>query len=153
MAEIFRVIDAGCICLELEARDKRQAISELVAALAAAGRIESAAVVEKALLEREELANTGIGDGVAVPHALMAEVPETVMAIGRSARGIDFGAPDRKPAHLVFLMVGPAGREHTHLILLSRLARLVRDADFRSALLRAGTVQEMVSVFREREVG
>ena len=151
MSELGRVLDPECIRIRLEGRDKRQVIHELVAALDEAGRVSDAAVVEQAVLERERIGSTGIGEGLAIPHALCQGVLATAIAVGRSGRGVDFQSMDGRPVHLVFLIVGPEGQEQSHLVLLSRLARLLRDPEFRTALLQAPDAGSLAQALRERE--
>jgi mannitol/fructose-specific phosphotransferase system IIA component (Ntr-type) len=106
--------------------------------LLAAGKDEG---FEQALLAkvlaREELGSTGIGEGVAVPHAMTSSVSETVMAVARLAKPIDFAAVDDQAVDLVFLLVGPEGSSAAHLQILSKLARLLHDPEFRKAAREA----------------
>ena len=141
--EITSILDPRCIRLELEARGKNQVIGELVSLGASAGLIPDADAVRRAVLDREALASTGIGQGVALPHALVEGIDRTVMAVGRSRRGIDFGALDRALVRLVLLIVGPRGQERSHLTLLSHLARVLRDEPLRRRLAETESPQEL----------
>ena len=137
--EISAILDHRCVKLDLQARGKKEVIGELVALAESAGLIRDADAIERAVLAREALASTGIGEGVALPHALIAGLERTVMAVGRSRRGVDFEAPDRAPVHLVFLIVGPKGEERSHLVLLSHLARVLRDESLRRRIADAAS--------------
>ena len=88
--EISGILDPLCVKLDLEARGKSQAIGELITLAASAGLIADTDAVERAILAREALMSTGIGEGVALPHALIAGFERTVLAVGRSRGGIDF---------------------------------------------------------------
>lgn len=151
MNELWQILNPACIELALKARKKEEALAELVGLLQAAGAVQDAGELLEALLAREKLSSTGIGEGVAVPHAILSEVEETRLAVGRKLDGLPFGSIDGKPVQLVFLMAGPPGHEMAHLQLLSRLARLLRDAEFRQALLAAASPQEVLELLRSRE--
>ena len=151
MLELTALMDQACIVLELEAKNKRRAIREIVDSLAEAGRIKEPRRIEAGLLEREKAVSTGIGQGVAIPHFLTDGVESTIMAVGRKSGGLNFNSPDSQPVNLIFLILGPAGQEHAHLRLLSRLARFVHDGEFRQSLLNASSEGELIEVFRSRE--
>jgi len=148
---LWQILDPGCIELAVKARKKEEALAELVELLARAGRIESPEELTRALLARERLTSTGVGDGIAIPHAMLAGLGETLMAFGRKPEGLPFDSIDRKPVQLIFLLAGPRGREVSHLQLLSRLARLLRDPDFRRGLMSAEEPQEVLDLLRARE--
>lgn len=140
--------------LELEATDKNGAIAELVGVLAKTGAIEKKdqdAVVQ-AILKRESLGSTGIGNKLAIPHAKASPlVKGLVGAFGRSSRGIDFGAIDGEPCKIFFLMVSPASGVEDHLKILKKLAALGRDDHFCRFLGEAKDVDEVLGLFREVE--
>jgi PTS system fructose-specific IIC component len=144
--EIADVLDPRCVALELAHRGKREVIGELIGLLASAGLIADAPAVERAILDREALVSTGIGQGIALPHALIAGLGRTVMAVGRSSGGIDFDALDGGPVHLVVLMAGSKGQEKAHLVLLSHLARVLGDEQLKRRILGAGTALELAEL-------
>ena len=76
------------------------------------------------LLEREEERSTGVGGGLALPHAMVSGLERTVLVAGRACEGLDFGAPDGEPVDVFFLLLSPAGARNEHLRLLARLARI-----------------------------
>ncbi len=152
MAEnIVDALDASCIRLELTGRKTPEIIRELVNAVAEAGRINDADLVTAQMLERESLASTGIGGGIAIPHCLSAAAEETVLAVGRNRSGARFDAVDKRPVTLFFLMVGPPGAHYEHLRLLSKLARYLHDPSLKKALLDAQSPQDVVAAFESRE--
>jgi PTS system fructose-specific IIC component len=144
--EIADVLDPRCVALELAHRGKREVIGELIGLLASAGLIADAPAVERAVLDREALVSTGIGQGIALPHALISGLGRTVMAVGRSSSGIDFDALDGGPVHLVVLMAGSKGQEKAHLVLLSHLARVLGDEQLKRRILGAGTALELAEL-------
>jgi fructose-specific phosphotransferase system IIA component len=151
MSALWEILDPRCIELEIHARRKEEALDEMAALLENTGKIASRKQLLKALLAREKLTSTGVGEAIAIPHAMIPGLEETVLAFGRKAEGLPFDAIDRKPVQLIFLLAGPPGHEFVHLQLLSRLARLLRDADFRRDLMGATTPQEVHELFRARE--
>lgn len=144
-------LDAATITLTLSARRKPDIVRELVDLLAASGRIDRADQVAREVLERERLATTGIGGGIAIPHCLTTAAERTWMALGRSIPGLKFDAVDRRPVELFFLMVGPPGAHNEHLRLLSRLSRLLHDPALKESLRTATTPSDIVAVFADRE--
>ncbi len=106
----------------------------------------------KALHEREQLHSTGIGDGVALPHArnaLVGLVDRPVIVFGRHAGGVPYGAIDGQPAHLFFLIVAPSVTQH--LAVLARISRVLRDPKLRQNLLSALTVNQILGAVAEAE--
>lgn len=107
-----------------------------------------------ALLEREHLHSTGIGDGLALPHtrdALGGLVQRATIVFGRHPAGIAFGAIDGKPVRLFFLLVTTSVTQH--LQILARISRLLRDARVREALLTAPTPERTIAALRQAELG
>lgn len=151
MSALWQILDPACVELEIKARRKEEALAEMAGLLAAAGRIGSSADLLKALMARERLASTGIGEGIAIPHAMLPGLEATVLAFGRKRDGLPFDAIDRRPVQLVFLLAGPPGSEFTHLQLLSHLARLLRQPEFRQGLLTASAPEELLALLRSTE--
>jgi mannitol/fructose-specific phosphotransferase system IIA component (Ntr-type) len=148
---IIDALDASCVRLELTGKRKPEIIGELVGALASAGRIDDAELVTAQILERESLASTGIGGGIAIPHCLSSAAKGTVLGIGRKRAGARFDAVDKRPVTLFFLMVGPPGAQHEHLRLLSKLARYLHDPSLKTELLEARSPDDVVAAFASRE--
>lgn len=135
--------------LDLEAADRWAAIDELAGLLAADGRLRDPERFAAAVRAREEEGPTGMEMGVAIPHAKSEAVLRPAVAFGRSAAGIDFGAPDGTPADLLFLIAAPEGGADLHLVVLSRLARRLVHESFRTALREAATAEAAVQTIRE----
>jgi Kef-type K+ transport system membrane component KefB/mannitol/fructose-specific phosphotransferase system IIA component (Ntr-type) len=137
----------------LKAATAAEAIAELSASLAGQlGDLEARAC--RAVLDREATAPTGLGDDVAVPHAVIAGLPRPMLALGLSHDGIDFNAPDGQPARIVFLLLMPPRAHDQEVRILSQIARAVIAEDARRRLLDAKTVHEalsIVSAHRPRE--
>ncbi len=116
----------------IKARDKEGAIRELVEKLAECGGIRKSRVEEvtEAILEREALGSTGIGNGIAVPHAKLGGISQAAGVLGRAPGGIDFASLDGGITHTIFLFVSPADDPGQHVALMSRFVTLIRKTDF-----------------------
>jgi PTS system nitrogen regulatory IIA component len=108
-------------------------------------------VLRRVLEERELLASTAIGDGIAIPHGKLDSVNQLLGTLGRSVEGLEFDSIDGKPTHLVFMLVAPASSTGIHLKALARLSRLFRDALFRQRLIEAPDAAAMYKVITEED--
>ena len=142
MPGIQDVLDGDCIIEELQATDKTGVIREFAALLKRMGRIRDEEHLVSVILQREST-TTGIGDGIAIPHGRLKDLPGVIVAFGRSRKGVDFQSMDNKPVHLFFLFVTPESRPDVHLGTLRRLARVTRNAVLRERLMHAGDRMEM----------
>ena len=144
---------AGAIRMDLGSATREEAITELTEALAARlGKPGDAARFRDAVLQREALAGTGVGDGVAFPHAEVEGLSAPALAFGRSGAGLDFDAPDGEGARLVFLLLTPPREFERELKLLSEMARLLTRPEVRSGLLSAADERAALAVFVEASV-
>jgi fructose-specific phosphotransferase system IIA component len=148
---ISEFMDARCVQLELAARNKEEAVEELVRLLADAGKLDGVERYVEEVLERERISSTGIGQGIAIPHRLVAGVGEIIIAVGRNGKGVPFDTVDRKPAHLIFLIIGPQGHNSRHLMVLSKLSRYLNDRGFFEALMKAREAGEVIELVKEKE--
>ena len=137
------LLDRELIIEDLRSEDKPGVIREFAALLAGAGRVLDADKLAEVVLEREAQGSTGIGDGIAIPHAKSPAVREPVVVFGRSVRGVDFQTLDGRPAHLFFLLVSPTDRPGDHLKTLARISRIVRNAGLRERLLASSGRDEI----------
>ncbi len=134
------LITAELVDLDLSAETKDAAARSLAERMAAHGRVTDLEGFLADVAAREARMPTGLDGGIGIPHCRSAHVTEPTLAFGRSASGIDFGAPDG-PADLIFLIAAPAGGDADHLSILSALARQLMDESFTGAL-RAATEPE-----------
>ncbi|MYZ38160.1 MULTISPECIES: fructose-specific PTS transporter subunit EIIC [unclassified Streptomyces] len=130
------MITADLVDLDLAAETKEAAARSLAERMVSLGRITDLDGFLADVAAREAQMPTGLDGGIGIPHCRSAHVTEATLAFGRSARGIDFGAPDG-PADLIFLIAAPAGADDAHLTILSALARRLMDEDFTAALRAA----------------
>ncbi len=140
---------------EMEATEHWPAIEELVEHIDRLGLLEADTKLEvlAALREREERISTGIGLGVAIPHAFSDNVPEVLAVFGRSLKGIDFESIDNAPVKFVVLFVVPRDKYHEHLRTLAAIAKIFHNGEIRSQLTGATDAEGILRVLRERVKG
>ena len=141
------------INLNLQSNDRDAVLTELVEQVSEwADRPEAKQTLVRALREREQLYSTGIGDGIALPHArnaLVGLVDHALIVFGRHDRGIPYGAVDAEPARLFFLLIAPNVTQH--LGILARLSRLLRDPKLRQQLLAASQPEQVLTLIQRAE--
>ncbi len=130
--------------------DKREAISTL-ARLLATGCEVAEGELDRVLRDREALQSTGIGDGVAIPHAAVPNLERPVAALLLVPDGLEFGAIDHGKVHHLFAVVGPKREAGEHLRTLARISKLLRSADFRAKLLTAEDPQRAFALVASEE--
>ena len=138
------------VVIPVAARDKTGVIAELSRRMASRWGCDHSVVLE-AVQEREAGGSTGIGFGVAVPHARSAQIPELSLVCGVSPSPVPFDSIDGEPVRLFFLIVGPPASAGQHLKLLGRIANLVRHQDVRQRLVEATTPGEFYNVLLDVE--
>ena len=151
MTDPARWLSADDVELDVRLADKRTSLATLARRLAARRGGSSQEVLD-ALWDRETLGSTGVGHGVALPHARLAGLSEPIGALLRLHRAIDFDAPDGKPVDLILGLLLPRGEPQRQLDFLARIAGLLADARFREQLARAGRA-ETVAKLLERGSG
>jgi mannitol/fructose-specific phosphotransferase system IIA component (Ntr-type) len=144
--KLAKALARETIIAELSSHDRRGAFGEMTRRLVAAGAFSGTEDLVGRLEEREALESTGIGSGVAIPHARTKAVSRVVLGVARSRAGLDFQAGDGVPVHLIFLLVSPESAAGEHLAALARISRLVRHRDFCRELLAASGSEEMLDV-------
>lgn len=122
-------------------------LSELSEAAAVQAGLASSTVFE-AVMERERLGSTGVGEGVAIPHARVKGLSTIVGAFARLDEGVDFDALDQHPCDLVFMLLAPEHADADHLRALAKVSRVMRQDDVRKALRQAHSVDAILSVFQ-----
>lgn len=143
---ISRILPAANILLASTAGNKADVFQQ-AGALFEASHSLSRKVVFDALMQREKLGSTGLGQGIAIPHGRIKGLKEAVGAFVQLAQAIEFDAPDNKPVDLVFIMLVPEQANESHLQLLSELAQMFSDRAFRENLAKATEVSVVASLF------
>ena len=144
------LIRDDCILLDVPAKEKGDLIRRMVDRLQGLGLVGDPDAVVHALLERERVMSTGIGGGVAIPHAQSPAVGALAVSLARTPEGIDFASLDEKPVRLVFLIVGQEERGG-FISILARISRLLYSGDLQTRLLEAKTGADIVRMIREEE--
>lgn len=129
----------------------REVLAQLVAPLSETGMVEETEDLVEALAERESIQSTGVGRGIAVPHAVCEELSRPCIAIGLCPEGVEFHALDEKPVHLFFLVLSPPSETKDHIKLLARIARLTRRPELLDRLRDCREAEEAVEAIRAYE--
>ncbi|APE22198.1 MULTISPECIES: PTS fructose transporter subunit IIABC [Streptomyces] len=145
-----RMITADLVDLDLAADTKEAAARSLAERMVARGRVTDLDGFLADVAAREAQMPTGLDGGIGIPHCRSAHVTEPTLAFGRSAAGVDFGAPDG-PADLIFLIAAPAGADDAHLTILSSLARQLMNEEFTGALRSVATPEEAAALIAGEE--
>jgi mannitol/fructose-specific phosphotransferase system IIA component (Ntr-type) len=147
-----KIITPDRIKLNISDLDKWTVIEDL-ADLIAVSLGSDKEVLLSDTLEREEKGSTGIGEGIAIPHARTAGVTDLVAALGISKRGIDFESADGRPCHLIFLILAPPEESTRYLKALSAVAFIGKDPDLISRLTSAASPDDVIAILSEIEGG
>ena len=139
------------INLDVKSTDKVNIIKELARLHEKTGVLNDYDGYVKALMAREEQSSTGIGEGIAIPHAKTEFVKKPALAMGRKPEGIDYDSLDGEPATLFFMIAAPDGANNTHIETLAKLSQLLLDDDFKEALENAATSDEIIEIINKTE--
>ncbi len=151
--KLMDIVVTDALVPKLQSQTRDEAIAELVQALAVAGAVTNKSVpaVTKAVLAREKQATTGIGKGVALPHAKLAGLKKPVCAIGLAPEGIDFSALDSKPVYSVILLLSSPDNPDEHLQAMEAIFRHVQRDIFRKFLRQSQSVEAIADLMQEAD--
>ena len=149
--KITDILAPSCVHLDMNVSDKTELLTKLVDVVVGTGGVKDRDALLKVILDREKLMSTGIGYGVALPHGKSNVVERSVAAVATLREPIDFDALDDKPVNIVLLLVGTEDNVGAHLRLLSRISRMVGSEQFRTNLLAAHSVEDVVDLFSTYE--
>ncbi len=150
---ITELLKKDTIILSLSSSSKEAVIDELVDKLNQAGKLADKEEFKKAILAREAQSTTGIGEGIAIPHAKTKAVQTPALAFGRSKTGVDYESLDGQPSHLFFMIAAPEGANNAHLETLSRLSTLLMDPSFREQLMGVETEEDVLALIDSQDKG
>ncbi len=142
----FDLLKEKFISLELKETEKKKVIAELVELISKSKKLTNKKAFLKAVQERETLGSTGIGGGVAIPHAKSDEVRDFILVFARKDEGIDFGALDGEKTFLFFALASPKDEVGGHLKILSEISRFVKDKFVVDLLRKAKTKEEVLKI-------
>lgn len=140
------ILNAQRVTVQLVAEDKRSALEALARLFVKENPRLDATEITRVFEEREALASTGVGSGVAIPHGRLPDVTTLVAAVGICKAGVEFEAIDGRPAHILVAVLGPERQTGDHLKALARFSRLLRDERVRSRLVSATEDAEALEI-------
>jgi len=141
------LLSASRVKFDLQSSTKPEVIDELIEILAADDKLSDKAQYKAAVLHREKEFSTGIGMGIAIPHAKDKSVKEAALTLGISKKGIDYESTDGTDAHLFFLIAVPSESNDIHLQVLSFISRKLMHESVRDSLMAATTYDEVIAAF------
>ena len=151
MMKIMDFLNKKAISVDVKATDKEGVIRELADLLANATGMKNKEELIRAVLAREALGSTGIGQGVGIPHAKSHVVTELVAAFGLSKDGVNFDSLDGEPVHIFFLLIAPEESAGPHLKALARISRMLKDKYFRELLRKAKSESEILQIIQDED--
>ena len=149
--KITDLLKKNGIALNPNVKTKEEAINKLVDLMNDTGRLNDKEAYKEAVLARESLSTTGIGDNIAIPHAKTTAVKEAGLSAMILADGIDYDSLDGEPAKLFFMIAAPEGENNLHLDVLARLSMMLMDPEFKEQLINAKSVDEFLSLIDSKE--
>jgi len=144
--KLSKFCEESLIVFNLKAASKDEIIRELVGLVSSSNMVKDIELLLKDVVERESLVTTGVGYGVAFPHAKTRAVKGIVIAFGRSNKGVDFDAMDHKPVNLFFLIAAPEDAIGAHLNVMARLSYLMKSEKNRQKLMEATSPGDVLAL-------
>lgn len=145
--ELASYFNESLCIFDLSAKTKRDALAEMVEVVCAQNDLKDRDIVLEMLLNRESLGSTAIGKGVAFPHGRTLAVRELSVVFARSKGGVDFGAVDKKPTHLFFLIIAPPqDKDNLYLQVLGRMVDLIKDDATRDEFLKVDDFEKLQAI-------
>ncbi|MGQ7323941.1 PTS fructose transporter subunit IIABC [Streptococcus suis] len=149
--KIQDVLKKDVMLLDLQATSKEAVIDEMIASLVEKGYVTDFEVFKTGIMNREAQTTTGLGDGIAMPHAKNAAVKEATVLFAKSNKGVDYASLDGQPTDLFFMIAAPEGANDTHLAALAELSKYLMKAGFADRLRAATNPEEVIAVFDTAE--
>ena len=149
--DIKDLLIKDAMIMDLQATTKKAAIDEMVQKMYDAGRISDIDIYKEGILNREAQTSTGLGDGIAMPHAKNSAVKEATVLFAKSKNGVDYESLDGQPTYLFFMIAAPEGANDTHLQALAALSRLLINPDFVAKLKAADSPDQVQATFDAAE--
>ncbi|WFA75409.1 fructose-specific PTS transporter subunit EIIC [Streptococcus suis] len=149
--KIQDVLRKDVMLLDLQATSKEAVIDEMIASLVDKGSVTDFEVFKTGIMNREAQTTTGLGDGIAMPHAKNAAVKEATVLFAKSNKGVDYASLDGQPTDLFFMIAAPEGANDTHLAALAELSKYLMKAGFADKLRGVSSPEEVITVFDAAE--
>ena len=149
--KITDILKKEFIIDNLVSADKASVLEELSFFLKSKGLVSDKENLLNALMEREKLGSTGIGENVAIPHAKSSEIGQIITIFGRSIKGVEFDSLDKKPVHFIYLVLAPAKSSGQHLKVLARISRLLKNKSLRETIISATETNQIYSIIADED--
>ncbi|HDS09597.1 MAG TPA: PTS sugar transporter subunit IIA [Firmicutes bacterium] len=145
--EIKKYINHDSICFFRDEKSKKVILESMIKMISASGLIPDEEEFKKAIFEREKILSTGIGFGIAIPHAKLSSISDFTIGIGISKQGIDYGSLDEKKVYIIVMIAGPTGRQKDYLSLLSRVLLVLKNVEVRDKILACKKEEQIFEIF------
>ena len=146
-------IDERAVMLDLDGTDKDKLLCSMVERLYKSGIIEDQQEAEKAILAREQLMSTGVGNGIAIPHAKTSSIKSITIAIATLPKGINYKAFDKKKVHILFMLLSPKEAASENLKVLTTIAKILRgNQNFVDKLVKSESAKELIESIAKEEM-
>jgi len=149
--KISEILTKEHIIKDLKSCDKESVLEELSNFLKNKGAVSNKDNLLLALIEREKLGSTGIGENVAIPHAKIKEIDKIITVFARSQIGVEFESLDQKPVNFIYLILAPENSTGQHLKALARISRLFKNPSLRESILRANEIDQIYSILVDED--
>ena len=143
------ILDIKCVKVPLKALEKCLAVTELIDLLHQTGRLNDYDTALRAVMQRESVRSTGVGQGFAIPHGKCSAVDSLTMAVGKTSEPIDFESIDKKPVDIIFLLISPLDQTGPHIQALAGISRLMMDIPTRSRINECSTAEQLYKLITE----
>jgi len=149
--KISDILNEKVIKINLDCRDKEDAINKMIELASSSGNMIDKEVVRKCVFDRENLVSTGVGKGFAIPHGKTDQIRDIVAAFAVLKEPVDFDSIDLEPVKFIFLIVGKESLLNVHIKLLSRISRIMNKDDLRDKLEETKSSAEVLKIFKDEE--
>lgn len=147
MIKISKYLDAQLVAF-LDVKTRDESLHALIDKLDSSGRLKNKHSFHNAIMDREKIVSTGIGMGVAIPHAKLADYDDFFIAIGILQKGVDWNALDHAPVRLIFMIGGPDDKQTEYLQILSNLTVVLKDEERRKKILTLNSPDAIIALFK-----
>ncbi len=149
--KIQDLLQKNAILPDITLTEKNEVLSTMANFMATLYGLPDGEGIAQKIIEREAEISTGIGYGIAIPHARITGIDRLYLSVGRSLKGIEFKAIDEQPVHLLFMMLSPKNTSSEHTQILSKLSRIMSYEEVRTKMLEAKTAEQMMDIIIKSE--
>ena len=149
--KIQDLLHKNAILTDIAPTDKREVLQLMATFMATRFGLQDSDDIARRIIERETEMSTGIGYGIAIPHARIAGIDQLFLVVGRSKQGVEFNAIDELPVHLLFMMLSPKNTSAEHTQILSKLSRIMSYEEVRTKLLEVATAEQFYDIIVKSE--